>query len=145
MGEYEINLSNVCLIAMDSRTKVIRIKIKSDQIHGHHNETDTECISDAVTTNTQKEETKLEISDHEETNETHIEKSVEIIDESPPTSNILQLIGSCKPHIIQIDNDEKPIINESETKEIDVEENDDSDIDDEVDEEPESEHFEEHK
>ena len=31
--EYEIDLSNVCLVTLDARTRVIRIKIKSDQIH----------------------------------------------------------------------------------------------------------------
>merc|ERR1712113_1164780 len=34
--EYEIDLANVYIIALDVRTKVIRIKIKSDQIHQHN-------------------------------------------------------------------------------------------------------------
>eukprot|EP01084_Bolivina_argentea_P299090 515530_1 len=33
--QYEIDLQNVSLIALDARTKVIRIKIKSDQIKLH--------------------------------------------------------------------------------------------------------------
>eukprot|EP01084_Bolivina_argentea_P122908 217820_1 len=90
--EYEIDLQNASIISMDSRKKVIRIKIKSNQIHksvltpnnnntiinttekkevNNINDTNTTEVQQIANTNSQivnenKEETKYKLSLHKQ-------------------------------------------------------------------------------
>lgn len=156
--EYEIDLSCVSLIALDSRTKVIRIKIKSDQITSKQEQSAISIVCNECGDNkideceSNKEDNKLQnedIDDNiEETKEKETSENEEEAKEfcteivkAPSNSfgSILSLIGSLKPPQNEnIIDDNK----EDGTPMLEAEEEDDaneSDSDDDVDEEPESE------
>merc|ERR1712154_284013 len=91
--EYEIDLSSVSLIALDSRTKVIRIKIKSDQITSKQEQSTISIVSNECGDNkideceSNKEDNKLRNENIDDNIEETKEKEASDNEEKPNESH----------------------------------------------------------